>query len=550
MQMIRQIRASNGSERQFAVEVFELLHFVAKAKRDCLIELITDSAIDVMEGSATAGFSSSNLETSCGISPKQPRSPLTRVPEVAKNYKSSVISQQVPIKILQPETSKLNHIENTANQQDQWITDSEENDDEIINQDDEDFQSDEHIHDRDIDHKPLKPTKNSLASDDDQSQDDQDQYAILDPKKEKQISDLLNDNLDIISKVPLNRKKRRLLLNDLRMIDQPTRKHVKQILKNVLCVEMTKDEKDRQREKREKYHARHAGRQKNRKMQVMAKTQYYDNSGYARPEEYAKYQVYGNQKATEEFMRVKDITNSEYIFYHIEGPSTADMKNSMAKVVNYFNTKSVMGVYCHHSKIDGCSKIAYIEISTDTKGFLLDLKNPSGEVTILAALKVLFENKQLFKIGYNLSQMQEILSESQIGYSIKFRNTRTLDELLFCSKTTLILNLSKTLYRQFGLHLNPEKMKDLCEKTNLSYDEKQALMINAAAIYKFAIDIQIDKLKSIKLPKLQEQLASLPSIRQVNFVLDVTCACAAHVLDNLRLPFDIMPESTYAGKVP
>ena len=65
-----------------------------------------------------------------------------------------------------------------------------------------------------------------------------------------------------------------------------------------------------------------------------------------------------------------------------------------------------------------------------------------------------------------------------------------------------------------------------------------------------AIDIQIDKLKSIKLPKLQEQLASLPSIRQVNFVLDVTCACAAHVLDNLRLPFDIMPESTYAGKVP
>lgn len=338
------------------------------------------------------------------------------------------------------------------------------------------------------------------------------------------------------------------------MIDCPTRKDLKAVLKHVISVNRSKEELENQRVKRDRYNERNKDKIKERKAQEQKskgiKYCSYSQKNVFQKSNYQEYQEDYKAKQNpleSDNLLLEDIYGNSHTFFYVDGPSSPQMKKALVSAIEYFSGKKLVAIFAHHFKNQGVGKIAYIELTTESKGFVFNLKHPTAEVSILLALKQIFESKSIMKIGYNLKQFFENLKDLDSGISIHFKNTHSIEDLLFCCKTSGILNLPKICFRFFGKHLTFEKMKNLCEKETLDFEDKKNLMINAVAIFKMTKDLDLGSLVGKTPLKTPDQLFNLKVDKSWKFVLDITCPCIAAYLQDNDFDYEQLTEQTYSS---
>ena len=107
--------------------------------------------------------------------------------------------------------------------------------------------------DSEMGHMVKKAASNFKLNDGDPSQESPgggDTQHFKDPAKEQQILELMEQNQDILAKANLNRKKKRAILNDLRVSAELSRQTLKEIVTKIIHTEPTPEEKQKFRAKK------------------------------------------------------------------------------------------------------------------------------------------------------------------------------------------------------------------------------------------------------------------------------------------------------------
>ena len=358
-----------------------------------------------------------------------------------------------------------------------------------------------------------------------------------DEAQEQAIEKLLADNADIVGKLTLNRKKRRLILKELRLLDVATRSDLKDILRNVAVQEATEDEKKKMKEKKNRWEEKQreeraradAEDKERRRLLKIKRKEERDRKVAPKKEEYIEIDHFFEE--------------SKYQFYYMNNYGL--QKDEMGKGTSYMSKKQVVGIDVQHKLYNHVAYANYLMFSSDSKGLIFNLQQSYEDVSFIDLFDKLLADDKILKIGYCLQADLEALSNTFKAKKMTYRNVVSIEDKLFVCKTSTVLNLSKMCYRCFGKYLHPDKLKKLCEKPDLKdYEDRKAIVVDSLACLRLFSELS-KYIMDEQVPTNQDLLKDKKVDKSWRFVLDSTCACGVEVMEQQQLQHEVAQEATY-----
>lgn len=421
----------------------------------------------------------------------------------------------------------------------------------------------------------------------------------LDPLKEEEIRKLMDDNADLLEKAVFNRPKRRVIQQGLRLIDNPTRKHLKQLMMQILTAEPTADEKQKKKAKMDRWHEKtkakidshnkwkNQDRKEQNKFKMMDKLKnqavndfeddykpypahkkkaphhYQQNKVSIKPSQHSEESCEPEAtpktktrkpagetpnllEADARHLRLDDLKDKTFQFYYINHAS--NWKN-VETIFKKLSKKEVVSIDVHHERSKGVPSGNYLCLSSNTKAYIFNLHNLNDNPDFYAIVHKLLSNQSLTKIGYCAKQDLEALENTFLSLgNLQGCSSLSIEDELFISKTSTMLNLSNMCFRMYGKTLNPEKLKKLIEQKDLkTYEERKAIVIESVALLSLYLEIAHFTADEVKPNK--ELLRGIKVDETWTFMLDYTCPCGQAVLESNKLRYQVLKLMTYKGSL-
>lgn len=197
------------------------------------------------------------------------------------------------------------------------------------------------------------------------------------------------------------------------------------------------------------------------------------------------------------------------------------------------------------------SKATYLQLSTPEKGLILNIRNYRfrDQEEFKDAIKKLFENKEILKVGLNLSCDTRVLKQAFFG-EIDFYGAYSLDKELFTIPTNGIA-LSTLCHRVFGKPLNKDCQAWIGEQEELDDDEQKEYAIMDAltpiVLYdklRHALESQLDRREFYVncLPRDQMDVTEV--------LLDQPLDLMRQFLDQVKVRYSFVRDYTYESRFP
>jgi len=552
------------------VETLEMLGFLAKYRGDVYAENITEAALEILESPLDHNPPSRNP------SQTSTQSPLTPTPSLLAPLSIPPTHPQFnPMLQWLDEDTPTEEEENkpavtTQEQGGNWV---EENGEKWVEEEREGEEGEE-------DGQVNEQTYDDYLEDN--------EWRSKDPRRDAMIDDLISNNQDLIGKIKMNRKRKRTLVNNLRMLDNPTRNDMKGILKNILCNEITpeesrqmKEKKDRKREKVERnalssQRGKEQAKRERKKQDRAAATptrgniplerrkpatlnqnipeedddEMYEDGGSEEERERrlvgALGGVLGVEERVEEGMEenntlsLSSLSPSYKFIYFGKG-----MLVEATQAVYTLGKRDAIGIDVQHLVVGGMALGMYMEMSTESQGYIFNLQH-LAEGAFKEAVQSILTSPKIIKVGYSLDKELEALCNTLELSPKSIKSTCSLEDKLFIAKTPTLLNLSRIVERVLGKPLNTEKLKKITAKSEIeSYDERKQIMVEALAC--LMVYRTVYKTFSVPLPGLVDRCKDIGMDKEWTIVVDVACPCALETIKSTGMKYRLDNYRSHTG---
>jgi len=216
----------------------------------------------------------------------------------------------------------------------------------------------------------------------------------------------------------------------------------------------------------------------------------------------------------------------------------------LQKALSYLSKKTYIGIDVQHNSVKGYNKATYLELTTDSKGFIINLQHFEDDPTPLASLFKIFTDEKISKVGFNLPADIDAICNCFGLFKTNFKSMLSLEERLFVYKTSYTMNLSKICYRFYGKELHHEKLRKIGERSDVTdYEERKSMMSEVVAC--FALSKSMETYLSREIPSNKTLLAGLKIDKSWHFVLDQTCPCCLDFFLKESIPHRLLRDPTY-----
>jgi hypothetical protein len=335
---------------------------------------------------------------------------------------------------------------------------------------------------------------------------------------------------DIVRMYNLNRKKKRKLVHYLDSV-VPSKKLLQDYLnKEYLKKAETEEEREKTKKKLKKWEEKK--RERKKEPREKEKGGESNNKLFAtviKPGQVA----HSETDSKSGFIRLQELAPKlEFYFIAKEG-------ESMERSFEYLVTQEAVGVdfLCSSGPE---AELGFVVIVGEAVGFMYQVAKLGARFDEF--LLRLVQDARVRKLGYNLSNDWSLVKQ-RLNRAQAPANFQSVDERLFVSKTSYLLNLSKICLRVLGKGID-SRVKKL--QTLLELQDESAITLSILTAYiPLVIMKKIDKLSAY--PSNAERTKALGISRATTFVLDVTCQIVADIFQREGLKWKQLKEATYEG---
>jgi 3'-5' exonuclease len=249
-----------------------------------------------------------------------------------------------------------------------------------------------------------------------------------------------------------------------------------------------------------------------------------------------------SKEFTEGYLRLSEIKGDfEYEYHNC-------WNEQVQNFFKYLSTQKMVGIDTEfHLRT---SKATYLQLATAEKGMILNIRNYRfrDQEEFKYAIKELFENKQILKVGLNLSCDTRVLKQAFFG-EIDFEGGYSLDKELFTIATNGIA-LSTLCLRVFGKPLNKDCQAWIGEQEDLEDDDQKEYAI-MDALTPILLFNKLEKALESQLDRKEFYVNCQPRSEMdlTEIYLDQPLDLMRQFLDQVKIRYEFIRDYTYDSKL-